>query len=464
VINFRFLLKNVAAMVAIFTATVAFASCELLKQQEADILAFAFEGISGRAAIDKTALTVTAIAGETVDLTAIIAEFTLSKNAAATVNGFPQVSGQSVNDFTNSVIYTVTSGDWATVNDWTVTVTGGKTDTPDPETPAFSAFSVAGQTAVIDAQQRTVKATVPCGTNLAALTPAFTLTPAGATAKVGSTPQISGTTAVNFSNPVTYTLATADGKTIAQWTVTVTLPDNCGGGEVKKYITYNQPVTAYYIEYNGGMTDANKKYGSGHYGNVVEAYESKKYTEIQWLDGSPSGWYVWYISPSGLDYTTLFGRTEWYRHTGNGGGLQDDDGWKVTYISKEYPLGYFAAYVSNYKGTNTFYKYGLLLSDIAASDNLEMPSHTEVTKLYVRSEKVMDIMCDVYKDSQTGSGGTETWTWWVDPATGFTLKYERKLRDGDIESYEVTNLVVGKPDWNGKRLHPITGDTFVDVD
>ena len=115
-------------------------------------------------------------------------------------------------------------------------------------------------------------------------------------------------------------------------------------------------------------------------------------------------------------------------------------------------------------GENTFFKYGLSLADIAASDNLEMPNHTDVTLFYVRSEKVMDIMCDVYKDSQAASGGTETWTWWVDPATGFTLKYERVLRDGDIESYEVTKLVVGKPDWNGKHLHPVTGDTFIDVD
>ena len=36
--------------------------------------------------------------------------------------------------------------------------------------------------------------------------------------------------------------------------------------------------------------------------------------------------------------------------------------------------------------------------------------------------------------------------------------------DKYMESYEVTDLVIGKPDWDGKHLHPITGDTYIDVD
>jgi hypothetical protein len=231
---------------------------------------------------------------------------------------------------------------------------------------------------------------------------------------------------------------------------------------VKKYITYNKPVTAYYIEYNGGVIDANKNTGTGHNGHVVEAYENKNYTEIIWFP--EYGWWIWYVSPTGLDYHAVYRNTEWYRHTGNGGGLQDDWPGKEIYKQYEYPLDYFAAYVSNYKGTSSFYKYGLSLADIAQSDAVEMPNNTDVTEFYIRSEKVLDILCDVYKDSETASGGTETWTWWVDPATGFTLKYERVLRDGDKESYEVTKLVVGKPDWDGKHLHPITGDTFINVD
>lgn len=218
--------------------------------------------------------------------------------------------------------------------------------------------------------------------------------------------------------------------------------DESGTVIAEKYITYNKPVKSYYIEYT---EDEKSKF---------EAYEDKKYCY------SFENYYK-YVGSEEIDYTWT-GNNRWYKHTGDpvyiGSWLSEE------YKEHEYPLGNFAAYVSNYKGTSIFYKYGLSLTDVAASDNLEMPNHTDVTKFYIRSEKVINIMCDVYKDSQTASGGTETWTWWVDPRTGFTLKYELIDRYGDKESYEVTKLVVGKPDWDGKHLHPKEGDTFINVD
>ena len=132
--NFRTSLRNVAISFACLAATMIFASCEkeddpidVGTEQDADIVAFTFDGIDGRAAIDKAAHSVTAKAGEEVDLTTIVAEFTLSTNATATVGGKAQVSKQTANNFTSPLTYKVTSGDGATTNDWTVTVTGGKT-------------------------------------------------------------------------------------------------------------------------------------------------------------------------------------------------------------------------------------------------------------------------------------------------------------------------------------------------
>ena len=92
-------------------------------EQEANIVAFTFAGIDETATIDKSAHTVTAKAKETVDLTAIKAEFTLSLNATAKVNGTAQVSKTTVNNFTNPVTYSVTSADGKTTNNWTVTIT-----------------------------------------------------------------------------------------------------------------------------------------------------------------------------------------------------------------------------------------------------------------------------------------------------------------------------------------------------
>jgi hypothetical protein len=312
-----------------------------------------------------------------------------------------------------------------------------------------------GQSASIDAANRTVKITVACGTNLAALTPEFTLSPAGTTAKIGSTAQTSGVTPVNCAAPVTYTLSTAEGVT-AQWTITVKVPDDCP--TVKKYITYNQPVTAYYIEYNGGMKTANQNGDAGYFGNVVEAYALNKYAYIMW-SSSDNDWGLNYYTPnngSGIfSYFSVYGSGYWDKYED-----PTDEGRFSTHYHG-YPLGEFAAYVSNYKGnTDRFYGYGLSLYDIATSNNYDMPNHTDVTRLYVRSEKVGTTTCDVYQDRD------ETYrvnlTFWVDPATGFTMKYKCVHSDNSVDEYEVTRLVVGALDWDGLHLHPKAGDTIIE--
>jgi hypothetical protein len=128
-------LRNVVA-IAICLATVMFASCDETdpedepnttgKEQGADIATFTFDGIDGQSAINKNARTVTAKAKETVDLTALVVEFTLSKGASAFVNGVRQESKKTVNNFSKPVVYNVESGDGETERDWTVTITGGK--------------------------------------------------------------------------------------------------------------------------------------------------------------------------------------------------------------------------------------------------------------------------------------------------------------------------------------------------
>ena len=99
----------------------------------------------------------------------------------------------------------------------------------DLDAPAFTEFSFFGQrgASVIDAKQRTVTALAECGTNIAALTPEFTLSPTGVTATVDGKAQTGGTSVVNFSEPVTYVLTSADGQTTKEWTVTIALPDDC---------------------------------------------------------------------------------------------------------------------------------------------------------------------------------------------------------------------------------------------
>ena len=88
---------------------------------------------------------------------------------------------------------------------------------------AVTAYSLAGVTGTIDETAKTIAVTMPFGTNVTALKATFKST--GASMKVGTTVQTSKTTPNNFTSPVTYTVAAADGTT-ANYAVTVTVAMN----------------------------------------------------------------------------------------------------------------------------------------------------------------------------------------------------------------------------------------------
>ena len=71
--------------------------------------------------IDSTNHTVSLTVPYDIDVTSLIATFTLSVGATAQVGTTPQVSGTTPNDFTNPVTYTVTAEDSST-QDWVITV------------------------------------------------------------------------------------------------------------------------------------------------------------------------------------------------------------------------------------------------------------------------------------------------------------------------------------------------------
>jgi hypothetical protein len=85
---------------------------------------------------------------------------------------------------------------------------------------AITAYSIAGVAGTINESAKTIAVTMPNGTNVTALVATFTTTGAGI--KVGAVAQTSGTTANNFTAPVAYTVASADGTTVT-YAVTVTV-------------------------------------------------------------------------------------------------------------------------------------------------------------------------------------------------------------------------------------------------
>jgi len=84
-------------------------------------------------------------------------------------------------------------------------------------------FTSIATNAAIDEPAKTIKLTVPFGTDVTALVASFDTSGAGVT--VSDAPQTSGVTANDFTHPVVYTVKAADG-TAAQYTVTITIALN----------------------------------------------------------------------------------------------------------------------------------------------------------------------------------------------------------------------------------------------
>jgi len=184
--------------------------------QEADIIAFSVEYQMAPAVIDTENATVTLEVLHGSGLDAIVPEFTLSAGATAYINGEEQVSGTSVVDFTNPVVYTIVAEDGETEREWTVTITEAAVST---EAEILS-FTVEGQASeeVINSQNATVVLRVMPGTDLTALVPQITIS-------LGATIDPASGVAQDFSQPVQYTVTAQDGVTQKIWTVTITTID-----------------------------------------------------------------------------------------------------------------------------------------------------------------------------------------------------------------------------------------------
>jgi len=172
-----------------------------------NILLFELADQSAPATYDDVNKTVSINVYATADLTALIPEIIVSDEA--TISPASDV----VQDFTNPVIYTVTAADGVTQEDWTVSVTRALSS----ETDMFS-FELAAQTgpALVNLSNHTISIEVESGTDITNLVPTIVLSN-GAT----SSPAIGS--AVDFTEPVIYTITAEDGVTTQDWVVSVTV-------------------------------------------------------------------------------------------------------------------------------------------------------------------------------------------------------------------------------------------------
>ncbi|MEQ8713565.1 MAG: LamG-like jellyroll fold domain-containing protein [Cyclobacteriaceae bacterium] len=86
-----------------------------------DILTFSISEVAGVIDTENNEITVTADVGS-FDLDALIAEFTVSSEATAQVNGEPKASGDQLNPYTTPFIMSVIAEDGLTSQDWTITI------------------------------------------------------------------------------------------------------------------------------------------------------------------------------------------------------------------------------------------------------------------------------------------------------------------------------------------------------
>jgi len=141
------------------------------------------------------------------NIASMVVEFTLSQGASASISVTPQISGITVNDFSQPLIYTVMAMDGTTIN-YTIRVTINQS-AKDVLTFSLPGISVFGS---IDTIMLQINLIAPVGANLTGLAADFTLSP-GATASVAGFVQQSGITLNDFSLPVNYVITAPDGST-----------------------------------------------------------------------------------------------------------------------------------------------------------------------------------------------------------------------------------------------------------
>lgn len=132
----------------------------------------------------------------TTDLNRLVADFTTT-GGAVTVGSNPQFSGNTANNFTNRVTYTVTAMDGST-KDYTVTVSIALEMTSFQFLAANNPALDSDVTATI--QGDTIACTVPYGTDVSALVASFDSS--ASTVTVGNVSQTSGASSLDYSNAV----------------------------------------------------------------------------------------------------------------------------------------------------------------------------------------------------------------------------------------------------------------------
>jgi len=197
------------------------------------ILSFNLSDPSVTGFIDDEAFAIFLTVAQGTNVTALKPTFITDESAAKVkVNDVVQVSGNSAQNFTQPLIYTVEALDGSTRN-YTVTVSFQRELSSAKEITYFGLASLSS-IGIIDETSYKIALTVPFGTSLTSLAPAFTST--GTRVYVNGVQQISGEDVLDFTRPVVYIVHDEAGDSQA-YTVTVQAAD-ASASSTKEILTF----------------------------------------------------------------------------------------------------------------------------------------------------------------------------------------------------------------------------------
>jgi len=152
-----------------------------------------------------------------MDNKSLAAAFALSPGAYAKVAGKLQVTANTLNNYSNQVIYTVYAENRNVHKDWKVDVHYAKNSVC-----SFESFLIPGFTKYvnINSAQKTILIEVNDGISLVSLPVQFEASP-GSRVFIGTEEQFSNVGSINFSGSVQYTIKAEDGISSSTWTVTI---------------------------------------------------------------------------------------------------------------------------------------------------------------------------------------------------------------------------------------------------
>ncbi len=169
------------------------------------------------ATIDQNIKVINVVLPAGISVISLKASFTASANTSITVAGVAQISGVTINNFTNAVTYSVSGSD-NTSQDYKVIVTSPVVVLPKDIT-AFS-LTVANNPSLpsdiigtIDQINKTINLVFPENISLIDLKANFSASPNTTTTvriNIGNAPQISGVTKNNFGDPLVYRVTAQD--------------------------------------------------------------------------------------------------------------------------------------------------------------------------------------------------------------------------------------------------------------